>query len=89
MFWRIGEYLWRLLNNPCFIISLKAGKADIEKGKVTNNFLVECTEICKSNDISEGCIYGMGSEYGIRLRFSENISDSSRQKIRNVWNIHK
>jgi hypothetical protein len=83
------NFLGRLFNPPAFIILLKNREAFDKKGNVSSQFISECTEIAKSENILEGKIYGMAKEYGIGLVFSNDIPKSSHQRFRNVWNLYK
>ena len=83
------NFLARIFNPPAFVITIKNREAFGNKGNVSSQFISECTEIAKSEKILEGKIYGMAKNYGIRLVFSKNIPESSHQRFRNVWNLHK
>ncbi len=83
------NFLGRLFNPPAFIIKIKNREAFDNKGNVSSQFISECTEIAKSENIPEGKIYGMAKEYGTGLGFSKDIPESSHQRFRNVWNLYK
>jgi hypothetical protein len=86
---KFTNFLGRLFNPPAFIILIKNREAFDNKGNVSSQFISECTEIAKSENILEGKIYGMEKEYGISLVFSNDIPESSHQRFRNVWNLYK
>lgn len=83
------DFLKRLFKPAVFEIRIKNGKADLTRGKATKAFVNECAEICQQENLDAIAVYGVKSEYGIRLEFSSNTPDSSRQKFRNIWEIHK
>lgn len=89
MFNCVRRFLSNIITPPQFIITIKNGKSQASLRKVTKTFLNECDKICEDNKISQGEIYGMNCEYGIRLEFSANIPKTYHQNFRNIWNIVK
>ena len=85
----IIQTLKRIFNPPRFIIRIHDGNMVMEKGKVVKKFLDECTELSKSNGENSGKIFGVESEYGLRLEFSNNIPENIQQRFRNIWGIYK
>jgi hypothetical protein len=86
---RTLRFFKNIINPPQFIVTIKNGRAEATFMKVKKIFLDECNEICRNCAIDKGKIYGVNSEYGVRLEFSEEISEEFHQKFRNVWNIVK
>ena len=81
----IREYLWRLINDPFFVIKIKHGEIKLKKGKLTIAFLSECYDLCRDLKLKEGYIYGLSTQDGIRLYFSSHIPKTMQQRFRNIW----
>jgi hypothetical protein len=85
VFTRIREYLWRVINDPLFVIVIADRKAKAKKGKLTQKFLHECSELCRQYNIKSGYVYGVSTHEGVRLCFSDDIPKHYHQRFRNVW----
>ena len=72
-----------------FEIRFRSGDITLARGKATKAFIQECLEVCKRENLDKITIFGVNSEYGIRLEFSSNTPDSCRQMFRNIWEIHR
>ena len=83
------EFFKRLFKPVLFEVRIKDGKAELIRGKITQAFVKECGEICRQEDLEAIVVYGVNSDYGVRLEFSANTPVSTRQKFRNIWEIHK
>lgn len=81
----IKEYLWRLINDPFFVIQIKNGEVKLRKGKLTTAFLSNCYDLCRDLDLRKGYICGLSTPDGIRLSFSSHIPETMRQRFRNIW----
>lgn len=83
------DFLKRFFFPTVFEVCLNNGNADISRGKATKAFIQDCLEICKQQKLDRIIIYGVSSEYGVRLEFSSNTPESCRQMFRNIWEIYK
>jgi len=79
---------------PCFflpgefIIEITAGQIILCRGNVPGAFLTECREIALRDGLRRGRIIGRREAGQLSLVFSAKILPSSRQRFRNMWNIH-
>jgi hypothetical protein len=81
--------IFRFICPPVFTITIKNGIATLSQGKASNKLVTEFSSITQEQNISHGVIYGVRSSKGITLDFSPSISDSERQRFRNVWNLYR
>jgi len=81
--------IFRVVCFPVFTITIKNGIATLSQGEATNKLVTEFSSIAQEQNILRGAIYGVRSSKGIALDFSLSISDSDRQRFRNVWNLYR
>lgn len=81
--------LFRFVFPPVFTITIKNDIATLSQGKANNKLVTEFSLIAQKQNILLGAIYGVKSSKGITLDFSPSISDSDRQRFRNVWNLYR
>jgi hypothetical protein len=81
--------IFRFVCPPVFTITIKNGIATLSQGKATNKLVSEFFLIAQKQGILSGALYGVRSSKGITLEFSASISDSDRQRFRNVWNLYR
>ncbi|MCI0682757.1 MAG: DUF3634 family protein [Gemmataceae bacterium] len=71
--------------NFVFLIRIDNGVVQLAKGKVSPEFLIHVTEVCRQRDVMHGWIGGVGRGRRVRLAFSPSIPANCRQQLRNVW----
>ena len=77
---------WSLLQGRyAFMIRIRDGRAHLNKGTVTQAFLVRVAEACKSEGVEHGWVGGVRRGPYTTLRFSRNFSPGLRQRLRNEW----
>jgi hypothetical protein len=81
--------VFRFICPPVFTITIENGIATLSQGEATNKLVTEFSSIAQEQGILPGSIYGVRSSKGITLDFSPSISDSDRQRFRNVWNLYR
>ncbi|MGE3852459.1 MAG: hypothetical protein AB7K09_12010 [Planctomycetota bacterium] len=96
MLWRLA----RLFRNfvfggpPRFTVRLRDYQAEAIRGKVTRRFLMAVSEIARSDGVRNGLFDGMpdggmqpkGSRM-VEFWFSPGFADTTRQRIRNVYQL--
>jgi hypothetical protein len=81
--------LWRAAKpRPLFVVRLASGRAAPVSGRVTTAFLQRVAEVAAANQIEQAVIRGFAHGPLIRLHFSSEMSDASRQQLRNWWATH-
>jgi uncharacterized protein DUF3634 len=80
----ISDFFYKIFP-PVFVVEIKRFKAFARIGKVSADFLWDCSDISRQNDIRSGKIYGVKSSFGISLKFSSAIPEQSHQRFRNAW----
>jgi len=81
--------LWRASRGQhIFVVRLVDGEPRSVTGTVTRAFLAQVREIAAQNDVKRGRISGSVYGMGIRLEFSRDFPEGSRQQLRNWWGIH-
>jgi uncharacterized protein DUF3634 len=83
------DFLKRFFSPAVFEIRFKGGDTTLTRGKVTRAFIQECLEVCNREKLDAITVYGVNSDYGVRLEFSSNTPKSCQQMFRNIWEIHK
>ena len=78
------DFFRRFFCSAVFGIRFKDGKATLFKGKATKAFLNDCLEVVLKDKLDPITIYGINSSYGVKLDFSSNTPESSRQRFRNI-----
>lgn len=82
----IALTLWRTSKGrPLFVVTIDAGRAHAKTGTVTAAFLRRVEEVAAANQIEQAAIHGYPSGRLIRLWFSKEMSEASRQQLRNWW----
>ena len=89
MIFLMFDFLRHFFYPAVFEIRFKGGISNLSRGKATRAFIQECMEVCNREKLDSIRIYGVNSEYGVRLEFSSNTPESCRQRFRNIWEIHK
>jgi len=81
----IGYFLSRkLFWGKYFVIKITTSKAICIKGNPPKEFLNDCSIIAmKYRDV--GYIYAVKSNSGLKLEFTKGITESSAQRLRNVF----
>jgi hypothetical protein len=70
-----------------FIISIEDGVARVSQGRVAAGVLQDMSEICSR--CRGGFIRGIRVQDRVRLLFSREIPQDCRQRIQNIWALHK
>jgi hypothetical protein len=82
----IAWALWRASKGrPLFVVKIEAGRARTQKGTVTTAFLRRVEEVAAANEIRHAEIHGYPRGRLIRLWFSREVGEASRQQLRNWW----
>jgi Protein of unknown function (DUF3634) len=78
--------LWRAYQpGLLFTVRLIDGKAEATTGTVTQAFLNRVSEVANGCHASKGAIHGYARGKHIRLKFSAEMPEESRQLLRNWW----
>jgi hypothetical protein len=80
---------WGLRPRYAFVIRVRNGRTRLSRGKATQRFMEEVGEICQQHDVTRGTIRGFLVRRRLLLAFSWNIPRPCRQRIRNIWLLHK
>jgi hypothetical protein len=79
MFWRAAQ------PRRLFTVRIVDGAPKAAEGTITPAFLERVGEVAAANEISQGSISGYAHGPLIRLKFSAEFTDVSRQQLRNWW----
>ena len=87
----VTEFLKRYLKPAVFVISIRAGRAEVFRGTVVAAFLRDCEEICSREGVVSGTIYGvrLACDGIVSLDFSGSIPDGCRQMLLNTWGLRR
>jgi len=72
-----------------FLVYVAGPLPRVLKGKVTAAFLAEVTEVCREAGIRRGLLGGMRKGKRTVLVFSWHFPRGIRQRLRNLWAIHR
>jgi hypothetical protein len=72
-----------------FMVRVVKGRPQLAKGKVTPQFLQLVGETCEAFGIASGWVGGSRRGRQIALHFSRGIPPQCRQRLRNLWAIHR
>jgi len=72
-----------------FVIRFAPTGLRVRKGRVSTAFLEELAIACNDFRLSRGWVGGVQRGKFCRLKFSRNAPLEFRQRIRNLWAIHK
>ncbi len=76
---------YRRLLNPEFLVQFHETEVKLVAGRVSNSFLKDCKDIALMNNITNGFLYAVKSEYGGSIvKCSRNIPADSLQQFRNA-----
>ncbi len=87
---------WWLRPRYVFIVHINAGKPHCRRGKVTEAFLRDVEDVCRSSGVTEGSIYGtfvtfsstrgdrVKQKMRIKLSFSSGFPPGCQQQLRNL-----
>lgn len=74
---------------PLFVIRVRSGTLTASRGAVTSKFLVDCGEVLRDHGVSHCTIKGFRSGNSVFLRFSKEVPNAVRQRLRNVWHAYR
>lgn len=78
--------LWRASQaKPLFAVRIVEGRVEKLSGTVTAAFLQRVAELAADHQIDRALIRGYSYGPSIRLRFSKEMGEASRQQLRNWW----
>ena len=78
-----------LFQTPKFIIQIKEGGISLKSGKVSNNFINDCKDVMRIENIKYAFIWGVKGKYEkVEIKSSSEISQIGQQKIRNLWSFY-
>jgi hypothetical protein len=72
-----------------FLVRVEQGRPRLARGRVTPQFLHLVGETCASFDVARGWVGGSPRGKQIALHFSRGIPPQCRQRLRNLWAIHR
>jgi hypothetical protein len=72
-----------------FVIFVATPMPRVIKGKVTAAFLHELAEVCQENGVRRGWLGGIRKGRRTVLVFSWHFPRHVRQRLRNLWTIHR
>src|SRR3954470_11290259 len=82
-------FAWRVsAHGRVFLIRVRNRVPYLTKGKVSQAFVVELTEVLQRHAVRSGSIYGVRRRGAVMLGFSRGIPQTARQALRNVWAMH-
>ena len=82
--------LWYAARPPCvLLLALEEGRLRVVRGKSTTAFLEAAQAICTEFGIVQGEIRGYRRGSGVTFAFSPSIPPEVRQRLRNVWQVHR
>ncbi len=68
-----------------FVLELADGRALVRRGRVPLGFPGACEDVARLHRVRQGRITGVRGAGGVRLAFSREIPERTRQAFRNVW----
>ncbi|HEX6961829.1 MAG TPA: DUF3634 family protein [Lacipirellula sp.] len=78
--------VWRAAQpKPVFTVRLIDGAPEAVRSVVTPAFMARIREVASAHEIARGQISGYAHGKFIRLLFSDEITEPSRQQLRNWW----
>jgi hypothetical protein len=82
-------FSWRVsARGRVFDIRVRGRVPFLVRGKVSQAFIAELTEILQRHGVRRGRIYGARRRGTVGLGFSRGIPPAARQALRNVWTLH-
>jgi hypothetical protein len=82
-------FSWRVAaGGRVFVIRIRSRVPFLVRGKVSQAFVVELTEVLQRHGVRHGTIYGARRRGTVGLGFSRGIPPAARQALRNVWAMH-
>ena len=95
MLWQLARFFRNVsVGGPRFVIRVRDYRAEAVKGKVTQRFLNEVSEIARSDGVPHGLIDALPppaeAPRGTRMvafRFSPHFPSVTQQRIRNVYQL--
>jgi hypothetical protein len=84
-----GALWWALQPRYAFVVHLDGGVPRVTKGRVTAAFLKEVGLACGEAGVARGWVGGVQRGRRLALRFSRSIPPQCRQRLRNVWALHR
>ncbi|MCH2224596.1 MAG: DUF3634 family protein [Crocinitomicaceae bacterium] len=89
MFLSIKLLLLKLSKSPTFIIEVRKAQVNHVSGAKQPQFINDCKDIIRDNQLRKGLIYGTKNENGkIVIKTSKEISAPIAQRLRNVWSFY-
>ena len=85
----LGAILVAVWYNIRFVVRVHDGKPRIVAGKVSGPFLAQVSEICRDEHVRRGWVAGTGRGKRTLLLFSWHFHPGLRQRLRNLWAIHR
>jgi hypothetical protein len=82
-------WLLRTLFAPRSVLKIRIhdGRPSVQRGKVTQAFLVRVADGCREGGVARGWIVGVKNGKRISLRFSRSFPPALRQRLRNEWTL--
>ncbi|MEO1269427.1 MAG: DUF3634 family protein [Myxococcota bacterium] len=70
---------------PAFEVHIKGGEARLVRGQLKRRCVWDFQDIAQRGGIDELTIFGDNDPEAPRLEFVGDVSESDRQRFRNVW----
>jgi hypothetical protein len=82
-------FAWQVsARKRAFVVRVRNRVPFLTKGKVSQAFVIELTDVLQRHGVRRGAIYGIRRRGAVLLGFSPTIPKSARQALRNVWALH-
>jgi len=81
--------LWLLLRPQYrFVIEVRRGQARLRRGRAAAAFLREIEDVFRDQGLDSGSVMALPRGRELVLRFSRQVPESCRQRIRNLHRLH-
>src|SRR3954449_4220027 len=81
--------VWYLLQPRYrFVLRIQGDRVRVTRGKVTEAFLADVSDVCRDLGVRRGWIGGVKRGRRILLTFSRRVTPACRQRLRNLWSLH-
>jgi hypothetical protein len=76
--------------NELFCLRLRGGRVRIARGRIPQRLLDDIADVLRSEAAAEGTLRGVSEEGRVRLYAEAELTDATRQRLRNVvgqWSV--
>jgi hypothetical protein len=85
----IGAFFLALQPRYLFVVRIQGDVAWLAKGKLTRAFLEEIDLVCRETPMARVWIGGVRRGGRVVLVFSRGIPSPCKQRLRNLWMMHR